>query len=432
MTLSQETKEQLEQLKACIHCGFCLPVCPTYKATGSEAESPRGRLYLLKQMLEDSENSSLPEENRMSHKQVEPHLSQCLGCLACENACPSGVEYGALLNSSKKFTLKQKNPFIRGFKQFFLKYILPNKSLLNMLSFWLRLYQKTGTQKLLQKLKLFKAFPLFGHYDSLIPKIAKHKPFRSGMSFGNPRHPRVALFTGCVMDSFYNPVHWASITALVENDYYVTIPEQNCCGALAHHGGEDGIAKALARKNILSILKSAPDWIVVNSAGCGSSMKDYVELLADDGIFKKKSQQFAEITVDIMELLAKKPLKLGKFEKTQNVAYHAACHLHHAQGIIDEPEVVLQQISGINLIPLKDASFCCGSAGIYNLEHPELSNNILAEKIKHIKATQAQTVVTGNPGCLLQISKGLQDDNNGQTPMRVAHPIELIAESYTQ
>ncbi len=423
------TNSLLNSLKSCIHCGFCLPVCPTYKVTGSEVESPRGRLYLLKHMLQDAKNESDEPNEHLQPKQIEPHLSQCLGCLACETACPSGVPYGDILHQSQKMFLTQKNPFIRHLKRFFFQTVLPNSNLLQFGAFWLRLYQKAGLQRLVRFSNVLSLLPLIQHYEALIPPIPQHKPFNIGMSFGNPEHERVALFTGCIMDVMYNSVHWATIKALVNNGYYVTLPEQTCCGALAYHGGEDDIAKKLARKNVLSILRSQPDWVITNSAGCGSTLKDYTKLLANDGIYAEKSRLFSEKTVDIMALLAKKPLKPCRLPIPQTVAYHAACHLHHAQGIINEPENVLHQIEGLTLLPLKDAAFCCGSAGIYNLEHPELSNDILAEKIRHIEATQAQTLVTGNPGCLLQITKGLQENAN---PMRIAHPIELVAESYSK
>ncbi len=416
--------EQLDKLKACIHCGFCLPVCPTYRITGSEAESPRGRLYLMKGLLDDT----LPKEKRLSHEQVIPHLDQCLGCMACQTACPSGVEYGHLLTLTRETLNRKRGGMARWLKRLVFRHILPDHSLLLFLGFWLRLYQQSGLQAVIRKSGMFKLFPGLAYQESLLPCIPKHRPLTAGLSFGNPDGERVALMTGCVMDVFYNPVHWATIEVLAANDYYILIPEQTCCGALAHHDGEADIATDLARRNVKAMLASNPDWIVVNSAGCGSTMKEYTEILKNDPILAQKAQVFSQITIDIMALLAQTKLKPFRRELGQTVTYHAACHLHHAQRVRTEPEQVLSQIPGLTLIPLTDASMCCGSAGIYNLEHPDLSREILAEKTRHLLATGADTVVTGNPGCLLQIQKGLQDA--GQAGITVKHPVELLAAAY--
>jgi glycolate oxidase iron-sulfur subunit len=406
-----------EKLKACIHCGMCLPACPTYQLTGSEAESPRGRLFLMKKMMEGELTDP---------KQLSRHLDPCLGCQACQTACPSGVSYGELLFQSREQLTSTQKPFQRKLKRWVLQHLLPNADRLNALTFLLRLYQALGLKTLAQHTVL-KLSPKLSRLEAMLPKLLKRTPLNPGMSFGNFDGERVALFTGCVMDAFYNPIHWATIDVLVANQYYVSIPEQTCCGALAHHAGETDIAQTLAKENLRQILKTNPDWIVLNSAGCGATLRDYLHLLANDPVYGPKAKVFSAKVVDIMELLAKKPLKPMSKPLQKTVTYHAACHLHHAQKVQTAPEQVLSQIPGLTLVPLTEFDTCCGSAGVYNVEQPELSDEILATKVHHLKATQAEVVVTGNPGCLLQIEGGLRQKG---IPMQVLHPIELLAYAY--
>jgi glycolate oxidase iron-sulfur subunit len=234
------------------------------------------------------------------------------------------------------------------------------------------------------------------------------------------------------METFYTPVHWDTIKVLVANGYYVSIPKQQCCGALAHHAGETDIAKHLAKDNITSVMAQQPTAIVLNSAGCGASLKHYDTLLADDPQWAISAKVFASKVIDVMALLAKKPLapftaQQSKEEAPITATYHPPCHLHHAQGVITEPLQVLQQLPAITWVPLPSASNCCGSAGIYNVEQPDLSQAILNDKVAMLKQTGATLVATGNPGCLLQISQGLRQ---ASWPMAVLHPIELLARYY--
>jgi glycolate oxidase iron-sulfur subunit len=411
-------KLDADLLKACIHCGMCLPACPTYRVTGSEAESPRGRLYLMRGWLEGEITD--PE-------QIRPHIDQCLGCQACQTACPSGVQYGSLLFQTREALAPHQPKLKRWVKRFVFRSVLTNQNLLQTLGGFLRVYQQSGLQQLVRGLGLLKAVPALADQEALLPQLPARRALHAGMSFGNMDNPRVALVTGCVMDVFYNPVHWATIQVLVANGYYVTVPEQTCCGALAHHAGESDIAQTQARQNLTALMKGDPDWVVINSAGCGATLKEYHHLLADDPVYRKRAQEFAAKVVDVMELLAKKPLAPIKGRLEQTVTYHAACHLRHAQGITDIPTQLLAQIPGLTLVPLKDAEACCGSAGIYNIEQPQLSQEILAQKMGHLKATDAAVVVTGNPGCLLQLEAGVRQTG---LKMQVKHPIELLAEAY--
>jgi glycolate oxidase iron-sulfur subunit len=400
-------------LKACVHCGMCLPACPTYAVTGNEAESPRGRLFLMK-AFQDGELAD-PEA-------LGKHLDNCLGCQACETACPSGVQYGQLLYQAREHLapLRKKRPF----KRLILKHVLPNRSLLKGMGQLAQLSQQTGLMKLAEKLLPGR----LGWQAGLLPKLRSSQELHPGMSFGNPEHPRVALLLGCVMEVLYNPVHWATIQVLVANGYCVVLPEgQGCCGALAHHAGEADIARDLARANVKQVLRMNPQWIVLNSAGCGAMLKDYDHLLAGDAAMARQAKDFASRVIDVMSLLALKPLAPMTRPVAQTVTYHAACHLHHAQKQRTAALEVLEKVPGLTLVPLTDADACCGSAGIYNVEHPELSQEILARKMACLTQTGAETVVTGNPGCMLQLEAGLKAEG---VSMRVRHPIELVAQAY--
>jgi glycolate oxidase iron-sulfur subunit len=414
---------ELDKLKACIHCGICLPACPTYKATGSEAESPRGRLYLMKKML----------EGQLEPDEVKPHLDQCLACHGCETVCPSAVQYGSILLSTREDLAQRDKSRLRQLKRLIFQKVLPNHRLLVLGGKLLRFYQKSGIQKLTRKLGILKKISAdLAYQENLLPEIPARRALKPGMGFGNPAGEVVALLTGCVMDIFYNPVHWETIEVLVANGYWVVLPEQGCCGALAHHAGETDITRTLAKELIQKTLSIKPRWIVVNSAGCGSSMKEYGHLLASDSMIVEQAREFSSKVVDVMELLGKKPLAPFKnYALHEKITYHAACHLYHVQKVKQEPIEILSQIPGVELVPLTNMEACCGSAGIFNVEHPDLSGEILDTKMSHLKAAceqgGASTVATGNPGCLLQLEKGIQDS---KLPMKVRHPISILAEAY--
>lgn len=412
---------ELDKLKSCIHCGMCLSACPTYRVTGSEAESPRGRLYLMKKLLEGD----------ISAEQASPHLDQCLACHGCETVCPSGVQYGRVLLGTREDLAANNRSFARRFKRFAFSRILPNHGLLTFGGSLLRFYQQSGLQDLVRKLGLLKPFPHLIYQENLLPEIPVHKALNTGLSFGNPSGEHVILWVGCVMDVFYNPVHWDTIEVLVANGYHVSIPDQTCCGALAHHAGETDITRSMARQNIDKVLKANPKWIVVNSAGCGSSMKEYDHLLEGDPVYAAKAREFAGKVVDIMELLSRKPLAKFKNTVDETITYHAACHLYHVQKIKLEPISLLMQVPGLKLVPLENQEACCGSAGIYNVEHPELSGEVLDQKMDHLRHAcelgGATTVATGNPGCMLQLEKGIESTG---LPMQVKHPVSILARAY--
>lgn len=413
----------LEGLEACIHCGMCLPACPTYHVTGSEAESPRGRLYQMQKWL----------SGELTSETIAPHLDNCLACHGCETVCPSGVQYGRILMTARGELARADRSPARRLKRFIFRWILPNAAWLELGGGLLRLYQRVGIQSVVRRSGLLRLVPALAEQEALLPKVPSRRPLRPGDVFGDPAGEQVVLPVGCVMDVFYNPVHWETIEVLVANGYRIHIPERTCCGALAHHAGDLDIARALAKNTVTALLASEPDWIALNSAGCGSSMKEAPHLLADDPVMAEKARRFAGKVVDITELLAKKPLAPFKRSLNYRMSYHAACHLYHAQGVKTQPTDLLAQIPGLTLVPLENAEACCGSAGIYNIEHPVLAQEILAAKMDAIRAVCLQegidTVVTGNPGCLLQIEKGLREAG---LPLRVRHPVSVLAEAYRE
>ncbi len=407
-------EEFFEKIEACIHCGMCLPTCPTYRVTGSEAESPRGRLYLMKAFMEGQLDSP---------QQLAAHLDPCLGCLACVTVCPSGVRYDTLLMASREKLVPSQSPFKRKIRRFFLQKVLPHPKTLSLFVRATLIYERSGLQWLVRKSGVLNYLGPLGWLEQSIPQIQAGQPLKPGLKFGENRRGRVALFTGCLMNAVYHRTHLATIDVLVANGYQVVIPEQTCCGALAHHSGETDIAASLAAQNLTTMLAAEPDWIVVNAAGCGSTLKEYQDIVSNHPL----GSEFSTKVVDIMELLAKQPLEGEPVAPPLTVTYHAACHLHHAQGVQDEPYQVLKQIAGLKLIPLIEADMCCGSAGVYNIAHPDLSGQILAEKMMHLEKTQADVVLAANPGCMLQLESGIRQTG---LSMKVMHPVELLALAY--
>lgn len=408
----------LEKLNACIHCGMCLPVCPTYRVTGSEAESPRGRLYLIKKTLQQE-----LDEPQLLRK----HLDQCLACHACETACPSGVHYGDLLFATREQLVQGDDSFKRKFKRFAFQHIFPNHGLLSLGAFFLKAYQLTGLQAIVRSLGILKSYPTLDAQERLLAPIHSDKDLKPGMTFGDPNGELVCLMTGCIMDVLMRPIHWATIHVLTANGYRVIIPEQTCCGALAHHAGETDITRDLAKQNIQSVLKSNPTWIVINSAGCGSTMQHYEKLLAGDS----QAVEFSSKVIDVMDLLSNRLLAPMTKPQDVTVSYHAACHLYHVQGVKNQVPELLAQVPGIKLVPLPEAEMCCGSAGIYNIEQPALADDILDLKMISIRQVIADnavsTIVTGNPGCLMQLQKGLRESG---LSVRLTHPVVLLAQAY--
>jgi glycolate oxidase iron-sulfur subunit len=424
-----------ERLLACVHCGFCLTACPTYVRLGDEADSPRGRLFLMRAVVEGRLDPGA--------EAFVTHIDRCLGCRACETVCPSGVEYGFLLERARATVVARKGS---GLATRVLLGIFGSRPLTRLALAGGRLLRATGLPSILARLlprrfarlrfglaMLAATRPWRGLSSVRGPDTGEvREPAGDGQANASPRRPvtggaRVALLTGCVQSGLFARVNRATARVLEVNGFeVVAVPGQGCCGALHAHAGELERARQLARANIEAFERAGVDYIVVNAAGCGAALKEYGELLADDPAFAERAAALAARTRDVSELLVERgplpgaPLPL-------RVTYDAPCHLHHAQRVTRAPLELLRAIPGLELVPLPDAEECCGGAGIYGLLHPELGGRILADKVEAIRSTRADVVVTPNPGCMMQIGAGLRLAGENT---RVLHPIELLEESY--
>ena len=397
----------------CVHCGFCLQACPTYLALEGENDSPRGRLVLMRGLL-DGEIS--PTDSVLSH------IDRCLGCLGCESACPSGVPYGRLLEATRA-TLAAYRPIPR-----LARVVLGvfRSSLLRRgaLAF-ARVLRWSRLPRLARRLPSRQAFP-FAMLASTRPSLPEGR-YRPNVP--PPGAPRTALLFGCVMEGLYAPTNRATERVLQVNGYdMIPAPGQTCCGALHAHAGDAAAARGLAKRNIVAFEQSGAEYVVVNASGCGAAMKEYGHLLGDDAAWSNRATAIATRVRDVSELLAARgPLPGGRLPFS--VTYDAPCHLQHAQRVVSPPLAVLAAIPGLRVSPLTDSSQCCGSAGIYNLVEPETSERVLASKLDHLERTGADLVVSGNPGCLMQIGAGLI---RRRSPMRGVHLVDLLDASYAQ
>ena len=401
-------------LDACVHCGFCLQSCPTYVALEDENDSPRGRLLLMRSLLEGS--------LKTDDESVRGHLDRCLGCRACETACPSGVPYGHLLEATRA-TLTARHPL--PFAARLLLGVFARPRLMALAMTFSRMMRGSRVAALLARLVPGRfGFALDMLEATRVPvSRARYEPTAEGS------RASFALLEGCVMRGLYRETNAATTRTLRVNGYkFVEAADQACCGALHAHAGDLATARRLAKRNIEAFERSGAELIVSNAAGCGAMMKEYGQLLADDPEWAPRAARISERARDVSELLAVAgPVEGGPLEVT--VTYDAPCHLLHAQRISAPPLQVLASIPGLKLVPLFDAEFCCGAAGIYNLLEPDTSGAVLAPKLDHIEQTRATLVATGNPGCLMQIGAGLI---RRRSDARVVHPVDLLDASYGQ
>jgi len=403
-------------LSQCVHCGLCLQNCPTYLLTGHEAESPRGRIHLIQAL-----NEGRVEPNA-TYRQ---HIEQCLVCRNCESVCPSGVHFGRIMEAGRAQLYERTSLSLaeRIFRRLAFTELLPHRNRLRTLFGALLLYQRSGLQRLVRASRLLPA-PL-AQAESLLPDLAA--PFLPRMDVypaEGPRRYRVGFFTGCVMPLVYGQVHTATLRVLRHNGCEVHVPrEQVCCGALNVHGGEQRGARDLARQNLRAFLGRGLDAVVVNSAGCGATMKEYGELLGD-GV---QAQEFGRLTRDVTEFLASIELEPFRRSVRRTVTLQESCHLVHAQRIKDAPRKLLAAIPGLELRDMAHPELCCGSAGLYMLTQREMSTRILDDKMGEIARTGARTIVTANPGCMMQLQHGLA--RSGITG-DVKHVVELVDEAY--
>jgi len=413
-------------LDSCVHCGFCLPACPTYEATLDEADSPRGRIVLMRALL----RGEFPADDAaLTH-----HLDRCLGCRACEGVCPSGVAYGPAIEAARVAVVAARPeapPITFGLWAL----ARPGRQ---RLAWWAaRLARASGVPAALAR----GAGPGAPMLVQMLAMLAASAPGhrRTGAPgqgrTGAPRHRRTdapdataALFRGCVMDGLFGHVHDATVRTLAVNGVAVAeVPRQVCCGALAAHAGRAELARELARENVRAFDAAAPgQTIVTNSAGCGAMLKAYGEWLADDPL-AERARAFAARVRDVSEILVERGPVPAERPLPLRVAYDAPCHLHHAQHLTTEPLRVLAAIPGLELLPLEGADRCCGSAGLYSLVEPDLSAAVLAPKLQAIAASGAAVVATGNPGCLMQIGAGAL---LAGLRIEVRHPVELLDLAY--
>lgn len=419
-------EEQRERLLPCVHCGFCLPACPTYIRLGDEADSPRGRLHLMKAVVEGRLDPG--------SEAFRTHIDRCLGCRACEPVCPSGVEYGTLLELARH-TAAQHVP--QDFLTRTLLSVVGSRTLRRGAFFLGRLLRHSGIATLGTK---------------ILPSVGFLRSMRLGMAMlasSVPWHPRVqaavsgaeatksdqtkrsteriGVLVGCVQEGLYSRINEATVRTLEANGYeIVAVATQDCCGALHAHGGDLEAARGLARQNVDAFSNAQVDYVAVNAAGCGAAMKDYGTLLSRDPDYAELAGEFSERVRDVTELLAEVGPRVGA-RVACRVAYDHPCHLLHAQGVESGPLSVLEAVPGVDVCVVEGADECCGGAGIYGITHPDLGGRIGSDKVDAVCQMNADAVATANPGCMMQIGAGLRLRGASEG---VLHPVELLDISY--
>lgn len=417
-----------ERLLACVHCGFCLSACPTYTRLGDEADSPRGRLHLMRAVAEGRLEPDAPA--------FLTHIDRCLGCRACETACPSGVEYGHLLERAREASAAAVG---QNLPTRLLLLVFGNRRLASAALAGGRLIRATGLAHLLLRalprrlgrlrfgLAMLAATAPWPGLRRVRRRAAQPATRTPTAANGSPASLRVAFLRGCVQDGLFRRVNAATEAVLHANGCtLVDVPGERCCGALHAHAGARAEAQALARANIAAFEAAGVDYVVVNAAGCGAAMKSYGELLQGDEVWAARAGALSARVRDLFEFLAEHEARPGA-PLALRVTYDAPCHLHHAQRITRAPLEVLTAVAGVELVPLAGAEECCGGAGIYGVLHPELGGRVLRDKVAAIRETGADVVVTPNPGCMMQIGAGLLLEG---ARIPVLHPIELLAQSY--
>ncbi len=414
-----------DQILNCIHCGLCLPTCPTYEVSGLEKDSPRGRIRMLKSIADGD-------------LQISPAFMEsmdfCLDCQACVTACPAGVEYGLLVEAARNHIEAEKKQ--RGeasrLKPLILKLFFLKKKNLFRAAVLMNLYQKSGLKALIEKSGVLRLFSTKLHeLNRMAPAVKKTIRYNTLYpALGKEKNGKVGVVTGCVQDVFYSDVNRDTIEVLRYNGYDVVVPQnQECCGSVMGHTGEHENACLLAKKLIDDFYDAAVDAVIINAAGCGSFMKHYDHLLRKDEAYADKARWFTERVFDIMEFLDVKGWRAPAYGGNQKVTYHDACHLAHGQKVIDGPRRVLKAIEGIKYNELEEASWCCGSAGIYNITRYDDAMVFLERKMKHVEQSGAKIVLAGNPGCIIQLAYGNEYFKSG---VKIMHPVSFIKQCYDQ
>jgi len=406
-----EDPPSVDGLRACVHCGVCLPQCPTYSVLGEEMDSPRGRIYLMRAATEGRAEPTAT---------MARHLDLCLGCRACETACPSGVPFGHLLEAVRgQFYRKGvRAPATDGARLDLVLRSVRRPRRLAPFFRALRWYQRTGLQGLVRSLGVLRALPKLEGMETLLPGLPADSPALPELipAVGR-RRGRAGLLTGCVQRFLFPDVNWDTARLLAAAGYDVVTPaEQPCCGALHLHAGRLGEFRRMAR-HVMATFARDLDVIVVNAAGCGSALKEYDRWLPDAA-----AATFARMVRDVSEVLAESELPLR--QRRGRVAYHDACHLAHGQRIRQEPRQLLQKIPGLALVELPGAELCCGSAGVYNLLEPAIGEELGRRMAERIHQADARVVASGNPGCLMQLRRHCRARG---LDVEVVHPVSLLA-----
>jgi glycolate oxidase iron-sulfur subunit len=443
--LAATLEREQDKLLTCVHCGFCLPACPTYTRLGDENDSPRGRLYLMRAVVEGRLDAASTA--------FQLHIDRCVGCRACETVCPAGVQYGALLELAREEAVKAGGS--RWYGRLMLA-VFARPRLTTVVMALAHVLRATGLPALAAR--LLPSWRWLAGLKLGAGMLAASAPWRglrrapehvadssaagparadgaalAAARGGESSRPvgadaaRAALLLGCVQRGLFGRVNDATERVLVANGMSViAAPEQACCGALHAHGGDLEGARALARRNVAAFEAAGADVVVVNSAGCGAVMKEYGHLLEHDPEYAERAARLAQGVRDLSEVLAERGPRRGR-PVGLRVTADAPCHQLHAQGLAEAPAAVLDAVPGLAVIPLRAADECCGGAGVYGITHPDLGGHIGADKVDAVLETGADVVVTGNPGCIMQIGAGLR---SAGARCRVLHPVELLDESY--
>jgi glycolate oxidase iron-sulfur subunit len=412
-------------LQQCIHCGMCLPTCPTYVETKLERNSPRGRIALMRRIA-DGQFEVTQAFGR--------ELYFCLGCLTCETACPAGVRYGEMFEHARA-DIEQagvmRNPVRDLVRKLALGWMFTHPRALRAIGRLIWFYQASGLEFMVRRLRLTRLLPMrLRALEPLTPRVQRHfsdeliRPVETA-----PNHKyRVGLLTGCVQDLAFSHVNRDTADVLLANGCQVITPRaQFCCGSIHVHNGELELAKRMARRNLDAFDLERLDAVITNAAGCGTHLKNYGHLLQDDPSCTERAMKWSAKVRDIHEWLVEIGICTPARSIPQKVTYHEACHLCHGQKITRQPRQILKAIPGLELIELSESTWCCGSAGIYNITQPEMSEKLLQRKMANIAKTTAQVVASANPGCSVQLQAGMRESN---LKLNVAHPISLLAQAY--
>jgi glycolate oxidase iron-sulfur subunit len=405
-----------ELIDDCVHCGFCLPTCPTYALWGEEMDSPRGRIYLMKQGLEGAP---------LSDSMVE-HFDACLGCMACVPACPSGVQYNRLIEQTRA-QVERRHHRTRAERllRSAIFALFPHPERLRLLRGPLRAIQRTGLERLLRRSGLLERIaPSLAAMQSLAPDLDRAERVPERTPAVSTRRAVVGMLTGCVQREFFPGVNAATARVLAAEGCDVIAPrDQGCCGALSSHAGREQEAQRYARALVDSFERAGVDFVVVNAAGCGSTMKEYADLLRDDAAYAERAAAFAGRVRDLSEILVELGPVAPRHPLPVTAAYHDACHLGHAQGVRKQPRELLAGIPELTVKEIEDSAICCGSAGIYNILNPKAANDLGDRKAANVLATGAELLVTANPGCLMQIASSVRRANG---TIALAHTAQVL------